>query len=93
VKRVAPALAALAATTVALAQQTTPPTRAEPRTSATPHGQAALRADSIVHMSQADKRDLMKKCVTQTRATNPNVPEKDIRGYCDEGIKSITSPR
>ena len=35
----------------------------------------------------------MNKCVTQTQATNPNVPEKDIKGYCDEGIKSITSRR
>ena len=44
-------------------------------------------------MSQADKRDLMNKCVTQTHATNPNVPEQDIKGYCDEGIKTVTSPR
>jgi hypothetical protein len=44
-------------------------------------------------MSQADRRDLMIKCVTQTQATNPNVPEQDIRGYCDEGIKTITSRR
>lgn len=44
-------------------------------------------------MSQADRRDLMNKCVMQTHAANPNVTEKDIRGYCDEGIKSITSLR
>ena len=92
-KRAAFALAALVAATVALAQQTTPPTPAEPRTSATPHEQAAPRAASIARLSQADKRDLMNKCVTQTQATNPNVPEKDIKGYCDEGIKSITSQR
>jgi len=93
VKRVAPALAALIAATAGLAQQTTPPTPAEPRMSTTPHKQAAPRADSRAHMSQADKRDLMNKCVTQTRATNPNVPEQDIKGYCDEGIKTVTSPR
>jgi hypothetical protein len=44
-------------------------------------------------MSQADRRDLMIKCVTQTHATNPNVPEQDIRGYCDEGIRIIASAR
>jgi hypothetical protein len=93
VKRAAPALAALVAATVASAQQTTLPSPAEPRTSANPHEQAALRADSKTRISQADKRDLMNKCVTQTHAANPNVPEKDIRGYCDEGIRTITSPR
>lgn len=92
-KRVALALAALAAATVALAQQTTPPCPGEPRTSAIPHEQAAPRTDSIARMSQADKRDLMNKCVKQTHATNPNVPENDIRGYCDEGIKNVTSRR
>jgi hypothetical protein len=93
VKRVAPALAALVAATVASAQQTTRPTPPEPRISTTPHGQAAARADSKARMTQADKRVLMNKCVTQTHAANPNVPEKDIRGYCDEGIKYITSRR
>jgi len=93
VKRVAPALAALIAATAGLAQQTSPPNPAEPRMSTTPHKQAAPRADSKAPMSQADRRDLMIKCVTQTHATNPNVPEQDIRGYCDEGIKTITSPR
>ncbi len=92
-KRAALALAALAAATVALAQQTTPPPRAEQRISSTPQEHAAPRADSSVRMSQADKRDLMNKCVTQTRADNPNVPERDIRVYCEQGIKSITSPR
>ena len=92
-KRVAPALAALVAATVALAQQTTPPTPREPRMSATPREQAAPRAEAKARMSQADKRDLMNKCVTQTLAANPNVAEKDIKGYCAEGIKSIASPR
>ena len=86
-KRAALALAALAAATVALAQHTTPPTRAEPRTGTT------AQANSSAHLSQADKRDLMNKCVAQTHATNPNVPEQDIKGYCDEGIKTVTSPR
>jgi hypothetical protein len=44
-------------------------------------------------MSEADKQALMNKCVTQVQAANPNVPEKDIRTYCDQEIKSIASPR
>ena len=86
-KRAALALAALAAATVALAQHTTPPNRAGPRTGTT------SQADSSAHLSRADKRDLLNKCVAQTRAANPNVAEKDIRAYCDEGIKTITSAR
>ena len=92
-KRVAPALTTLVAATVALAQQTTPRAPADPRMRPTPHEQAAPGADSKARMSQADRRDLMNKCVTQTHAANPNVPEKDIKGYRDEGIKSITSAR
>ena len=90
-KRAASALAALAAATVALAQQATPPTPAEPRTSATPQEQTA--SPSASRMSEADKQALMNKCVTQVQAANPNVPEKDIRTYCDQEIKSIASPR
>ena len=86
-KRAALALAALAAATVALAQHVSAPNRAEPRTGTT------SQADSSARLSRADKRDLMNKCVAQTRAANPNVAEKDIRAYCDEGIKTITSPR
>jgi hypothetical protein len=93
VKRAALALAAIAAATVALAQQTTPPTSAEPRTSTAPQEQTTPPADSSARMSEADKQALMNKCVTQVQAANPNVPEKDIRTYCDQEIKTITSPR
>ena len=85
-KRAASALAALATATVALAQQTAPPTPAEPRTSATPQEQTT-------RMSEADKQALMNKCVTQVQAANPNVPQKDVRTYCDQEIKNIASPR
>lgn len=91
-KRAALALAALAAVTVAIAQ-TTPPSSAEPRTSTTPQEQTAPPADSSARMSEADKQALMNKCLTQVQAANPNVPEKDIRNYCDQEIKSIASPR
>jgi len=93
VKRAASALAALAAATVTLAQQTTPPTPAEPRTSSTPQEQTASSVASGARMSEADRQALMNKCVTQVQAANPNVPEKDIRTYCDQEIKSIASPR
>ena len=92
-KRAALALAALAAASIALAQQTTPPSAAEPRTSTTPQGQTTPPASSSGRMSEADKQAMMNKCVTQVQAANPNVPEKDIRTYCDQEIKNIASPR
>ena len=87
------ALAALATATVALAQQTAPPTPAEPRTSPAPQEQTTPPANSSTRMSEADKQTLMNKCVTQVQAANPNVPQKDVRTYCEEEIKSIASPR
>jgi hypothetical protein len=93
VKRAALALAVLTAATIALAQQTTPPSSADPRTSPAPQEQPAPPADSNAGISQADKQALMNKCLTQVQAANPNVPEKDVRAYCDKEINSIASPR
>ena len=90
-KRTALALAALAAASVALAQQTTPPTATEPST--TPREQTAPPADSSARMTDADRQALMNKCMTQVQAANPNVPAQDIKAYCDKEIKSIASPR
>ncbi|HEX8782859.1 MAG TPA: hypothetical protein VF764_05780, partial [Steroidobacteraceae bacterium] len=87
------ALAALATATLALAQQTAPPTPAEPRTSPAPQEQTTPPANSSGRMSEADKQALMNKCVTQVQAANPNVPQKDITTYCEQEIKSIASPR
>ena len=92
-KRAASALAALATATVALAQQTTPPTPAAPRTNSGQQQQTTPPATSSAQMSEADKQALMNKCVTQVQAANPNVPQKDIQAYCDQEIKSIASPR
>ena len=91
--RTALALAALAAATVALAQQTAPPTRAESQSSTAPQEQTAPPADSSTRMSDADRQALMNKCVTQVLAANPSVPEKDIRAYCDREIKNLSSPQ
>jgi len=44
-------------------------------------------------MTEADKQALMNKCLTQVQAANPNVPQKDVKAYCEEEIKSIASPR
>ena len=87
-KRAALALAALAAATVALAQQTTPP--AEPQTSTAPREQTAPPADSSARMSEADKQTLMRDCMRQVQAANPSVPEKDVKAYCDKQVKSYT---
>jgi hypothetical protein len=92
-KRAALALAALAAATVALAQQTTPPSATGPRTSSPSQEQTAPPADSSTRMSDADKQALMNKCLAQVQAANPNVPAQDIKAYCDKEIKSIESPR
>jgi hypothetical protein len=93
VKRAAFALAALAAGTVALAQQTNPPTPAEPPTSTTPQEQTAPPADSSTQMSEADRQTLWKDCVQQVQAANPGVPEKDVKAYCDKQVKSSSSPQ
>jgi len=91
VKRAALALAAMAAATVGLAQQTNPPTPAEPPTSTTPQDQAAPPTDSSTRMSEADKQTLWRDCVKQVQAANPSVPEKDVKAYCDKQVKSYSS--
>jgi len=78
-------LAALAAASVSLAQQTQPPP-AEPQT---PQEQAPP-ADSSSRMSEADKEALLKDCVKQVQAANPSVPEKDVQAYCDKQVKSYS---
>ena len=85
-------LAALAATTVALAQQTNPPT-AEPPTSTTPQEQTAPPADSSTRMTEADKQALWRDCVKQVQAANPTVPEKDVKAYCDKQVQNYSSPQ
>lgn len=92
-KRVALALAGLAAATVALAQQTPPPTSAEPRTSATPQEQRASPTDSRTHLSEVDKQTLMNDCMRQVEADNPKVPEKDVRDYCNQAVKRYSQSR
>ena len=86
-KRATLALTALAAATVALAQQTPPPTPAEPRTNTTPQEQTAPR------MSEADKLRLMNHCTRLVQAARPSLPEKDIKAYCEKKVESYASLR
>jgi len=83
------AVTALAAATVGLAQQTypsaDPPARA-PSTATQPSDPAASTD------SQANKQALMKDCMTQVKAANPGVPDKDIKNFCDKQINQPPSP-
>ena len=86
-KRVALALVAVVASTVALGQQLTSGTSAESRTSTTPHDQKAPR------MSKADQLTLITDCRRQVQATHPSVPEKDVKEYCEDQLKRYVPPR
>jgi hypothetical protein len=87
------ALAVLTASTVALAQQTTPPSPAEPRTSATPQEQTAPPAESTApRMSETDKQILLRDCTRQVEASHPTVPEKDVKSYCEQEVKTYSTP-
>jgi hypothetical protein len=90
------ALAVLTASTIALAQQTTPPSPAQPRTtttSTTPQEQTAPPAGSSSRMSETDKQTLTRDCTRQVQASHPSVPAKDIRGFCEQEVNSYSSPR
>ena len=91
-KRAALPLAALAAATVSLAQQTTSQAPAEPRTSTTPHEQKAPAAVPSSRRSETDKLILLGDCMRQMQAAHPNVPEKDAKSYCDKRVKSYSFP-
>jgi hypothetical protein len=82
-------LGALAAASVALAQQATP--APESQAAPAPQEQTAPPADSSASMSAADKQTLMKDCVRQVQAANPNAPEKDVKAYCDQKVKSYSA--
>ena len=86
-KRAALALAALVASTVALGQQTTPRTPAEPRTGTARQEQTAPR------LSETDKLTLINDCTRQVLAAHPSVPEKDVKAYCEDKLRSYSSQR
>ncbi len=90
------ALLALAAATAALAQSTPPPTTAEPPTSTAPEEQVPRTtsppSDPGATTNGADTQALMNDCMTQVQAANPNVPEKDIRNFCENEVSKSTRP-
>jgi hypothetical protein len=86
------ALAALATATAALAQQSPPsadPPASAPSTATQP---ADPNAGTDSASSQANKQALMKDCMTQVRAANPGVPDKDIKNFCDKQINQPSPP-
>ena len=86
-KRAAFALVALVASTVAIGQQTTPRTPAKPQTSDTRKDHTAPR------MSETDKLTLINDCTRQVLAAHPSVPEKDVKAYCEDKLRSYSSQR
>ena len=80
------ALTALAAATVATAQQT--PSSAQPPAS-TSQSQTTPPSDT----SRADKEALMRNCITQTQADHPGATASDVKDYCKKRVESDTSPQ
>jgi len=80
------ALTAIAAATVATAQQT--PSSAQPPAS-TSQSQTTPPSDT----SRADKEALMRNCITQTQADHPGATAKDVKDYCKKRVESYTSPQ
>ena len=97
------ALTTLAAATIALAQTAqTPDTSAPPAdTQAQTQSQqpsdqtpSSQSADPSTQSGTADKDTLMKTCMSQVQASNPNVSQKDIKDFCDREVnRSSSSPQ
>jgi hypothetical protein len=81
------ALTALAAGGVALAQQSSPSTSAAPPASSS---SSASQDSSASTSSASDKQALMKRCLTQVQAANPNASAKDIQAYCEKQVSAMT---
>lgn len=84
VKRVAVALVGLVASTVTLGQQTTSGTPAQPPASTTKQEQTAPR------ISKTDKLILINDCTRLVLAAHPSMPEKDVKAYCEDKVKSYS---
>jgi len=93
VKRVSTlfALTALAAATVALAQQQTTPQSEAPPPASPSQSQTPSDPSDADKQAQQPKALMMKDCMTQVQAANPTVPEKDIRDFCNKQVNSQSS--
>lgn len=84
------ALSALAAMTAVLAQQPgTPPSTDRPPPAQSPNSTAPPsdpRSESSTDSSQAGKAALMKRCMAQVQASNPGVPENDVKNFCAKEV-------
>jgi hypothetical protein len=101
------ALTTLAASTIALAQTAqTPDTSAPPSdtqsqmqsqqpSQPSDQGTSSSGSDqSTTQSGTADKETLMKTCISQVQASNPNVSQKDIKDFCDREVnKPSSSPQ
>ena len=95
-------LAALAASTVALAQQAPPPSEPPPSTtqpppSTEPQDQstdpATTPSDPDASPNSNSRQDtLRRECLTQVTAANPGVPADDIKNFCDKEVNQATQP-
>jgi hypothetical protein len=61
----------------------TPPPTQYPNSTPPPSGP---RSDSGSDSSQADKTALMKRCMAQVQASNPGVPENDVKNFCAKEV-------
>jgi hypothetical protein len=82
------ALTALAAATVATAQQT--PSSAQPPAS-TSRSQSQTTPPSDPR--KADKEALMRNCIAQTKTDHPGATANDVKDYCMKRVESSTPPQ
>jgi hypothetical protein len=80
------ALTALAAGSIAMAQQYSPSTSSAP-----PPSSSSSATSQEQSTSSSDKQALMKKCLTQVQAANPTASAKDIQAYCDREVKAYST--
>lgn len=88
------ALSTLAVATVGLAQQATqqtqpPPSQAAPPPDASTSSQSTSPSDPSA--GGTSKQALMKDCMSQVQAANPNVSVKTIQAYCQDQVQKLTA--
>ena len=95
------ALTTLAAAAIALAQTPQTPDTSAPPADTQSQTQSQQPSDqspgsqsadqSATQSGTADKDALMKSCMSQVQASNPNVSQKDIKDFCDREVNRSSS--
>jgi hypothetical protein len=95
------ALTTLAAASLALAQTAQTPDTSAPPADTQSQMQSQPPSDqspgsqgsdqSTTQSGSADKDTLMKNCISQVQASNPNVSSKDITDFCDREVNRASS--